>query len=172
MGRIINRLEDAALAIAVVCVVFLMLAVSYDAASRYLFNHPQLWVFDVVRYYVLIATVYLAVSATFRHGDHIQIELFRDKIPKPLRARLDAVWSLLAALAFAVMAYGAYKSMGKAIQRNQFLPGDIVWPAWISYLPIALGCGLMTLRMILHAVRMLVHGRDEDVSGEHGEFVE
>lgn len=164
MLKLLHRLELAALALAALCICAMMLIVSYDAISRYALNAPLPWAFELITYYLMIAALYFAVSMTFSSGDHINIDLFRNLIPPALRARLDALWCLMAAAIFAVIAWGAAAEMLHSYERREFLPGYITWPAWASYLPIALGTGLTVLRLVAHAVVLLIHGEDTDVA--------
>lgn len=163
MSAIIYRLERIGLGVAVICVALIMFIVSYDAVARYVLRAPLPWAFELITYYLLIAATYLAVSATFQQGDHINIDLFRTMMSKRLRAILDVIWSVLAALIFAIITYGSANEMSHAWQRNEFLPGYITWPAWLSYLPILLGFGLLVLRLLAHALALLTRGEDPDV---------
>lgn len=171
MGAVVTWLERLMLGLAVVCVCLIMLIVTYDAISRYILHAPLPWAFELITYYLLIAAVYFAVSATFQHGDHINIDLFRVMMRPAVRARLDFAWGLLTAVIFAVITYGAWKEMTHAFSRNEFLPGYITWPAWVSYLPIFLGSLLMVARLLVHAFKLLIHGEDREVVefGEHNE---
>lgn len=172
MGKVITGIERLALRIAAICVIAIMLIVSVDAASRYALHRPLPWAFDLITYYLLIAALYFAMSATFRSGDHINIDLFRNMMPRRLRNTLDVIWGLLAAGAFALIAFGAAEEMAKAYANREFLPGYIAWPAWASYPAIAIGTGLLCLRLLHHCFKLLVHGEDAsvaDISGEHVE---
>lgn len=171
MRKLLIFVEELSLAIAVICVAAIMFIVSCDAFARYALHSPLPWAFELITYYLMIATVYFALSSTFRNGDHINIDLFRVHIPPVLRSRLDAVWSLLAAVIFAIMTDGAWEELTRAYEQKEFLPGYIAWPAWVSYAPIVIGCAIMTLRLVLYAYMNLVHGKDTDVI-EHGEPTE
>ena len=171
MRHAISLLERFGLAIAVICVATIMFIVSYDAVSRYALNAPLPWASELITYYLMIAATYFAVSATFQQGDHINIDLFRGMMPRRLRAQLDVVWSLLAAVIFSIITYGISSEMLHSWQRSEFLPGYITWPAWLSYLPIATGFLLVTLRLVAHALSLLIHNNDPDVV-EHGNELE
>ncbi|RQP04150.1 MAG: TRAP transporter small permease [Paracoccus sp. BP8] len=166
MRRTITLLEDLGLWLAVICVALIMFIVSYDAVSRYALHAPLPWAFELITYYLMIGAAYLGVSATFREGDHIAIDLFRNYMSPGIRAASDVIWSLLAAVIFGVIAYGAWEEMAGALERNEFLPGYITWPAWLSYLPIVAGFLLLAVRLVVFAVSMILYGRDRDVA-EH-----
>ena len=163
MNQVLLIFERLALAIAVLCVVSIMFIVSYDAVSRYAFRAPLPWAFELITYYLLIAATYFAVSPTFQEGDHINIDLFRTMMRPEWRARLDVLWTLIAAAIFAIITYGSATEMVYAWTRNEFLPGYFTWPAWASYLPIVLGFGLCVLRLLAHAAALAVNGRDPGV---------
>lgn len=169
MAKLIDRLEWIGLMIAAFFVCAIMFIVSFDAFSRYALHAPLPWAYEVISYYLLASAAYFGVSATFKGGDHIAVDLFRDNIRPWLRARTDAVWSLAAAGAFAIVAYGTWREMAHSFARNEFLPGYITWPAWVSYLPVILGFGLLVLRLLVHAAVLLTKGEGHHIVtlGEH-----
>lgn len=171
MARLISLLETIAVRLAALCIVVIMLIVSTDAIARYLLRAPLPWAFDLISYYLLIAAIYFAISATFRTGDHISIDLFRSLMSPRVRNILDIAWCLMAALAFALIAFGAWEEMSRAYQNRQFLPGYFAWPAWASYPPIVFGSAILVVRLLHHAYILLMHGEDAAViaSGEHVE---
>lgn len=153
---------------ACVSIVVMMLITSYDASARYLFNAPLIWSYEVISYYLLAFTLYLAVAATFASGDHVSLDLFRSMFPTRLRNWFDVIWCLLVALAFCLFVYAAWHDMMRAYNRGAFYPGFLRWPTWPSFLPIILGGGLTVLRVLFHAWELAVHGRDLH-SNESGE---
>jgi TRAP-type C4-dicarboxylate transport system permease small subunit len=158
--RAIRLLENAAMAVAIVCVVVIMLVVSADAISRYAFNAPLPVTFELVTYYLLIAAIYLAMSATFRRGDHINIDLIQNHLPAGVRRWADIVSSLLAAFVFTLVAYGALTHAIEAYVRKEFMPGYIIWPVWLSYLPIPIGAAVLVLRLLHHSLMLAGPGAD------------
>ena len=163
MIKLMKWLDIAALSVAALSIVVMMLIVSWDAVSRYLLHAPLVWSFEIITYYLLGISLYMAVSATFKDGDHVNIDLFRLMFPARLRNWIDVVWCLMAAFVFGLIAYAAWKAMGQSMDRNQFFPGIIRWPAWVSYVPIIVGSSLTVLRLALHSFELAVWGKDEDV---------
>jgi TRAP-type C4-dicarboxylate transport system permease small subunit len=163
MGALIRRLEAAAMTVAGACVTAMMLVVCVDAAGRYLFRAPLQWSFDVVSYYLMVGAAYFALSSTFRHGDHININLLHAKLSPRVRAWVDIVTSVLAAVLFAVIAYTAFDKTIDAWTNKEFSPGYVMWPVWLSFAPIPLGAGLIVLRLLHHGVMLAVHGADPNV---------
>jgi len=164
---VIRRLEQVAAAIAVFCIVTIMLVISADAILRYAFHAPLPWAFELVTYYLMVGAVYGALSSTFTHGDHVSITLFRDMVPAWLHRWAEGRCSILAAIVFALIAWGTWHITVEAYTRHEFLSGYIVWPAWLSQLPVPVGCLLITLRLSHHAWTLLAHGSGPNVAEFH-----
>lgn len=169
MEPVIRRLEQVAMAIAVACMVAIMLTVSTDTFARYVMNAPLPWAFDLVTYYLMVAAVYGALASTYTRGDHVAITLFQSMIPPRALKVIESVCSLMVAGAFLIIAYGAGHATYEAYARNEFLPGYFVWPAWLSQLPVPVGCALIAFRLIHHAWTVLRHGEDPYVQAFHEE---
>jgi len=68
----------------------LMLAVSYEVVSRYAFNTPTLWAFDVT--YMLYATIFMLGAAYALHkGAHIRTDFYFERWSVRTRGTIDTV---------------------------------------------------------------------------------
>lgn len=166
MDTVIRRLEQAAMAVAGLCVVAMMLIVCHDGVGRYLFGTPLQWAFDVVTYYLLVTAAYLALSSTYQQGDHISIGLIQAMLPRRVRVGANIVCSLLAVVLFGAIAYATGMHAVEAYQGKEFLPGIIMWPAWLSILPIPIGTALLVLRLLHHSIMLARQGDDPFVMSE------
>lgn len=172
MNTLIRRLERTFSVIAALCMIAVMLIVSYDAFARYALNAPLMWSFEIISYYLLIALTYLAVSSTFRRGDHIGVDLFYNMMSKRLRCSANLTSAALALILFSLITYGAWEEMLKQIGRNSIVPGYLALPAWASYLPVFLGALLFCLRLVLHIVALVRLGEDPEVIDHSEEVME
>ena len=172
LSGLVGRLEQVGMVVAGVCVTAIMLIICVDAGGRYLLNRPLPWAFDVVSNYLLVVAGWLAVSATFTHGDHISINLLHARLSRRQRAGADFVTGVLAALLFAGVGYASALHAIEAWRNNEFYPGFVMWPSWLSYVPIPIGAALIVLRLVLHAVALARHGEDPDVAGASDEGAE
>ena len=168
MEAIIRRMEYTALAITVISMIVLMIIISFDAVFRYSLNSPIQWAADLATYYIMSTLIYLALSPTYRSGDHIRITLVSTHLPHSVKAISEFIGTALATIAFLVIAYGAFSHSIEGLHRNEFLPGYIMWPGWLSYLPIAIGAGILVLRLLHHLYMLVRFGRDNHVFLEEG----
>lgn len=169
VAAMMRWLDRASMAVAILCVALIMAIISADAISRYALRAPIPWAFELLTYYLMVAGVYFAVSPTFAHGDHIGIDLFRPMMSPAAQARWSAVSSLLAGVVFALIALASGEASYEAWRHTEFLPGYIVWPAWLSHAPVALGSTLIAARLFLHAVTLLTRGHDPEVATDSAE---
>ena len=80
--------------------------------------------------------------------------------------------ALLAAAAFAAIAYGTAHNVYEAYVQREFLPGYIVWPAWLSHLPMPIGAALLVVRLLHHAFMLARNGTDPEVAAAGAEQLE
>ncbi|MGB3071297.1 MAG: TRAP transporter small permease [Ottowia sp.] len=173
MEKIIWKLEQCGLALAAASIGIVMVLVSMDAIFRYAFNAPMQWIGEVVSYYLLIGAGYFAVSATYREGDHINIDLLQQKMPAKMRAVVDGVCSALVAIVFGLIAWLALEHAIEAFQNNEYKPGYITWPVWLSLAPIPLGAAVLCARLVHHIVTLARLGHDPYLqTAHHGESFE
>ena len=166
MVAVMRWLERASLAVAILCVALIMVIISADAISRYAFRAPIPWAFELLTYYLMVAGIYFAVSPTFSHGDHIGIDLFSPMMSPAAKARWGALSSVLAGVVFALIAFASGEASYEAWRNTEFLPGYIVWPAWLSHAPVVVGSALIAARLFLHACTLLARGHDPEVAAD------
>jgi TRAP-type C4-dicarboxylate transport system permease small subunit len=168
VALLIRRLERWAMWLAAGCVVLIMLVVCVDAGGRYLFRKPLPWSFDLVSNYLMVGAAWLALSSTYRHGDHISIDLLRVRLSPRVRAGVDVVTGLLALILFAAIATTNFERTYDSLVGHEYNPGYILWPVWLSFAPIPIGAALLVLRLLHHVVAMATRGEDPEVLTEAG----
>src|SRR5690606_20764904 len=107
-----------------------MIIVVYDAFARYAFNAPLPWAFEVLRYYLLVALAYFAVSATFQQGDHIGVDLFYNMMGRRARLVCNLITAALAMALFVAITYASGMNMMRLYGRGAAILGYIAYPAW------------------------------------------
>lgn len=166
MKTLLARLEQIALGLSILAIVAMMLLTTYDAVARYALGKPLSWAFQLTTYYLLASATYFALSATLARGDHISIDALRLVLPTSFLRYSDAFWSVAAAAVMGVIVYGATDGLLHAYRRSEFLPGDIMWPVWLAILPIALGSGVMVLRLVINAWGLLFENAPIEIHHE------
>lgn len=143
----IEIFEKFYMAMAMISIFIMMLSISADALSRYLFGSPITGQYEFTQLYLLVILVFMALPRTYGIGGHIRLKLldgYRRKIPFNLSERCNA---LLAAIAFGAVAYvSGIEAVEKFVNQDKLF-GAVQFPIYWSYVWVPLGCGLMTLRL-------------------------
>jgi TRAP-type C4-dicarboxylate transport system permease small subunit len=149
---VLCRIEGLALVIAGVAIVAAMLLVSADALLRYAFAAPLAFQLHVSEFYLLPASLTMALAWGYRTGGAIQIEFLISVLPHWLVEPLTRVGLLAASAYMAYIAWRGYLVFARAFSRNEVVMGVVDWPVSLSWVWIPLGCGLLALRLLLDAV--------------------
>ncbi len=90
MVRAIDRFTDATGTVIAWLNVPLVLVVCYEIASRYLFDAPTIWSFDVT--YMLYGTIFMLGAAYALHkGAHIRTDFFFDRWSVRTKGAVDSI---------------------------------------------------------------------------------
>lgn len=150
----------------------LVLAVAYEVISRYAFNAPTIWSFDVT--YMLYGTIFMLGSAYALHkGAHIRTDFFFEKWSIRTRGVIDSVAYLVfffpSIFVFLLVsgAEGWYAfGIGETSEQTPWRP--ILWPfKWV----VPLACLLLLIQGVSETIKSVWAART-GIELEHKEKVE
>jgi len=150
----------------------LVLAVSFEVISRYAFNAPTIWSFDVT--YMLYGTIFMLGSAYALHkGAHIRTDFFFEKWSTRTKGVIDSIAYIVfffpSIFVFLLVsgAEGWYAfEIGETSEQTPWRP--ILWPfKWV----VPLTCLLLLIQGISETIKSLWAART-GVELEHKEKVE
>ena len=150
----------------------LVLAVAYEVASRYLFDAPTLWSFDVT--YMLYGTIFMLGSAYALHkGAHIRTDFFFEKWSIRTKGIIDSIAYIVfffpSIFVFLLVsgAEGWYSfEIGETSEQTPWRP--ILWPfKWV----VPLACLLLLIQGVSETIKS-VYAWLWSVELEHKEKVE
>ena len=150
----------------------LVLAVSYEVFSRYLFNAPTIWSFDVT--YMLYGTIFMLGAAFALHkGAHIRTDFFFEKWSIRTKGTIDSVAYLVfffpSILVFGWVGWseGLYAfSIGEVSEQTPWRP--ILWP---FKMVVPLACVLLLIQGVSETIKSLYAAR-LGIELEHKEKIE
>jgi TRAP-type mannitol/chloroaromatic compound transport system permease small subunit len=150
----------------------LVLAVSFEVVSRYAFNAPTIWSFDVT--YMLYGTIFMLGSAYALHkGAHIRTDFFFEKWSTRTRGVIDSVAYIVfffpSIFVFLLVsgAEGWYAfEIGETSEQTPWRP--LLWPfKWV----VPLACLLLLIQGISETIKCIYAAR-WGIELEHKEKVE
>ena len=150
----------------------LVAAISYEVISRYMFNSPTIWSFDVT--YMLYGTIFMLGCAYALHkGAHIRTDFFFEKWSVKTKGMIDSVAYLVfffpSLLVFLVVSAGEgwYSfSIGEVSEQTPWRP--LLWPyKWV----IPLAVLLLLIQGVSETIKSLWAART-GIELEHKEKIE
>ncbi|MCO5072196.1 MAG: TRAP transporter small permease [Rhizobiaceae bacterium] len=145
-------LENLAAIVAGTFLLAAMIIVSADAAMRYVFARPLTFQFALTENYLLVGLILMALPWGFRTGGYIRIEALPSLLPQPLGAGLIRFGLLVSAGYLAALTFFSWQKFYSAWVNGEVVLGVIDWPVSLSWVWVPLGCGLLTIRLILRAL--------------------
>ncbi len=153
-------------------IVPLVVAVAYEVGSRYLFNAPTIWSYDLT--YMLYGTIFMLGSAYALHkGAHIRTDFFFEKWSIRTKGMIDSVAYLVfffpSIFVFLLVtgAEGWYSfQIGETSEQTPWRP--ILWPLKMV---VPLACLLLLIQGVSETIKSVYAAR-WGIELEHKEKIE
>ena len=135
---LLDRLNVAMAWIAALMVLFMMLAISYAVAARYLWGESLPWVVEVSSYLMLYIT-FLGTAWLLRQNGHVEVDLVLSNLKPRTAAGFRAVTSVAGALVSLVLAWQGAVVTIDYFEREVTVMGILDTPQWMLVGVIPLG---------------------------------
>ncbi|GEM_PF-731605 len=157
--RWLNRVNSAIVGLSILAVVAMMVQVSLDVVSKYLFNFPIPLTLEAVSHFYMVALIFLPLGFVTRKRGHIGVDLFTQRLTASRRALFDAFGCVLGVVYLALLVWfttaeAAHQTRIRETWETAF--GYVeVWPArWL----VPAGCVFMLAWLALLAADDLRFG--------------
>lgn len=151
----VDRLEKVIMAMAFLAIVVMMLLISADALGRYLLHSPIAGANEFVTMYLIVAVVYLGLSNTFKHNEHISVTIIFDRFSPKVKKGLLIVNNLIGLALFLHIFYEGWRITYSAFMTNESHIGVVIFPLFAAYMFVPLGCLFMILRFVINIFQLL-----------------
>ena len=146
--------------------ILVMLAITVmDVFGKFVLNMPFKGTLEVISYYCLIGSVFLALPYVALKREHISSEIMYTNLSEPRKKGMDIFAAIVSLLFFAIFAYymciEAYRSF--LIREEAF--GSVFIPIWPSKMMMPVGL-VFSLIVVLSYLRMKPFRDDEAASEE------
>ena len=103
-------ISDAKEVLSAVLLLLIVLSILASIVARAIFNAPFTWTVELATILV-IWSVYLPFGLNYRDRSHLSISVLADRLPAPMRARLDAATDILLVVVLGVMLTACWTAM-------------------------------------------------------------
>lgn len=144
LGQIISGLISVISILGTIMLLIMVLHITGDVVSRFLFNAPLPGTIEIVINYYMITIGFLSLSFTEEKNRNISVELVADLLPLRIQRRLDIMAGLVAVLVFGFLTYRNWIEAVKKFDIKAYVTqGSTDIPIWPAYFVVPLGCGLV-----------------------------
>lgn len=147
LARGFRAAEQFCTEVAAIVIMGLMLIMVADVIGRKVFNSPLSGTTEIAEM-TLVGVVYLSISHVQRNGGHIKIDLFADYLPATIRSIFDIVGLTLSFVVCGFITWGSTWLALESVRLQDFTMGVVRVPLWPGKLVVAIGFGLLTLRLL------------------------
>jgi TRAP-type C4-dicarboxylate transport system permease small subunit len=156
LERLLILCENGLMIVGGICLFALMALVVSDAGGRYFFNAPISGVYEISEFYLMIAIVFLSLAHTQRLKSHVRVELVLERLPVLLARTLEVLFLLATVIVFACITYVTARTGWTNIVLNRWTTGVVAIPTGPSWLIVAVGSGIFTLRLAFDALSLVI----------------
>ena len=138
-------------------VVLIMLTMTYEVISRYVFNSPTVWSYDLT--YMMGAVFYLyAAPFVLLHHGHVRVDLFYARFSAKVRSILDVTLTPpLFFTALAVLILQSWKFAFRALAQGETSQVGYWEPSTVPLrFALAIGFSLLALEGVVWFLRELI----------------
>lgn len=157
---LIERITGSVGVIAAWLVVPLVVATAYEVISRYFFNAPTVWAFEI-GYMMMGSHFLLGAAYTLRQGSHVRVDLIYGHVSPKTRAIIDVVGYLFLLLPMMIwLTWGLWGHFEGAWLDNETSGhsswNPVVWPYRLVYFISFLVLTLQIVGEILKGFQVLL----------------
>ncbi len=120
----------------------LTLIAVFEVVSRYIFNRPTVWAWDINIQLLAIITMF-GGGYTLLKGEHVIVDIFVNRISLRKRAVIDSITGLLILFAVGVLVWEATQMGWESFLRRETLPS--IWQPAIYPLKMTVPIGALLL---------------------------
>lgn len=150
LWRTINAVD---MAISVTALTILVIIVSIQVFCRYVLQNSLDWTEELARY-LSIWSVMFGCSYAMKTDSHLEMTILRSLVGPRLRKFIHAFACLMCLLFCLIMLYASIQSIENIRWSEQLTPAMQI-PAWIIWMAMPVGMGLMGIQAIIRIIHIL-----------------
>lgn len=150
----LERISAWAAAISSWSLLAMTLIVTYEVLSRYAFNRPTIWAWDVNTQLMLLLLM-LGMAEVYRRDAHVRVDVFVAHLSPRRRALLDALCAPVMLIVASVIAWSGWAYFIESYQRLETGSTLLAPPLYPIKFTLPLGGALLLIQAIIKLVRDL-----------------
>ncbi len=157
LERAIDRISEWSGQIAMLVVIPLVLALSYEVLSRHFLGAPTSWAYEL-SYFLTGTILMLGVSYALRHKQHVNVDVLHAQLPRRVRIIINLlgyIVLLVICVPFAIhVANYALHAFVTGETSGNSAWNPLIWPFRAIW---AIGLSLFCLQLLSEIIRCVAH---------------
>jgi len=149
LNRFIDKAEYATAYIAGITLLIMMLLIFLDVSSRTIFGVSIRGTLDITGEYLMVIIIYLSISYTQKHKEHISVELFINRFGKKTNNIFGIISNFLAVSCLSILGYSNFLRGIDRLTNDIKSAGILDYPIGPAFLIISIGIFFLIIRLIL-----------------------
>ena len=144
------------------------LIVGFEVLSRYLFNKPTTWAWDI-NVQLMLLLLMLGMAEVYRRDAHVRVDVFTAALSPRTRAIIDIVYAPLFFFITGVLVWTGWVYFHDSYERLQHASTIFSPPLYPIKFTLPLGGAMLLLQGVVKLARDLriaIHGLDGAEAGE------
>jgi len=157
-ANIFDRLNNCLALMAIVLLVFLMLSITYNVATRYFLGLVTKGLFETWEY-TLLYIPFLGAAWLLKRDGHVSVDIVIDYLQPRARAILKTITSGLGAVVCLVLAWFGTQVTWQSFQAGYQIRGELYTPEFVILMIIPIGSFLLFIQFLRKTYRYLAGWR-------------
>ena len=147
ISNIFDRTINFLALMAAILLIFLMLSISVNVATRALIEWSIVWMFEIDVYALLYIT-FLGAAWLLKSEGHVKMDLVFNQFKPRAQATINIITSVISAIVFLVVAWQSARVTWITFQTDYFFVTVLEPPAWPIILIIPIGSFLLFIQLL------------------------
>lgn len=130
----------------------LTISIFYEVISRYIFNSPTTWAYDVSIYFVGLM-VMLAGGYALLENAHVAIDVFAERLPSRAKKLIDLLLDIILLFSVGILLWKGWNQALYSIKINEHYTSLLSPPIYPLKMAIPVGAFLLLLQGLAKTIR-------------------
>ena len=154
MEKWLAKIDRILMVVAMIALFMMMCLTTVDAFCRYFLNSPITGAYEITEKYLMLMSIFLGMSFTYRGAGLIRVTILMDRLPKSVKIPINHVAQIFSIVYCAVLIVGTYQYALRLYHQGTTLASIYSAPQWIGAAVIPIGLFLMGLFLLIHLPRV------------------
>lgn len=154
LEKYLNKIDKFLVAISATTLLFMMVLITTNVITRNLFNFTVKASVEFIGDYLMVMTIFLALSYTQMYRDHISVDLLMRRLPQFLKKTLTVISNLIVVGFTSWIGIINYKQALHYVEKGISSSSVIHYPLAPAIFIVSIGCLLLAVRFMLETIML------------------